>query len=221
MNIAPKLLRLLLGLFLCALGVTFSINANLGLTPWDVFHQGVAASLGTSYGAVATITGLVILGIAVLLKEPIGIGTIIATTLIGPLVDIIGTLNFFHIATTMPQAFLMLGLNLICVALGTYLILSSGLGAGSRDSLMTAIAKRTPKLPVAVLRSGIEGCSLLVGWLCGGQVGIGTLISVIAIGPLLNLTFTVFGFELHTVEHASLKDAVLKKLQHGKRRDYL
>ena len=56
-----RLLRLVFGLLLCGTGVSLMINADLGLAPWDVLHQGIAKHTSLGIGTVAIIVGFVVL----------------------------------------------------------------------------------------------------------------------------------------------------------------
>ncbi|HUS60625.1 MAG TPA: hypothetical protein VMY34_00420, partial [Acidimicrobiales bacterium] len=53
--------RLLVGLVMFGVGVALMVRANLGLSPWDVFHQGVARHTGLGLGTVTILTGFVVL----------------------------------------------------------------------------------------------------------------------------------------------------------------
>jgi uncharacterized membrane protein YczE len=76
------------------------------------------------------------------------------------------------------------GVVLNAVATGMYI--GAGLGAGPRDGLTTAIAARGRS--IRVVRTGVELSVLLMGWLLGGNVGLGTVVYAVGIGPLVHLT---------------------------------
>ncbi|WP_407933035.1 YczE/YyaS/YitT family protein [Herbiconiux daphne] len=82
------------------------------------------------------------------------------------------------------------GLLLLAVASGIYI--GADLGPGPRDGLMTGIRSRFG-WPIWLGRGVVEGSVLLVGWLLGGDVGIGTLVFALAIGPLCAVTLPLFG----------------------------
>ena len=65
--------------------------------------------------------------------------------------------------------------------------LGARLGPGPRDGLMTGLHARSGR-PIWLVRTLIEVTVLTIGWLLGGNVGIGTLIFALAIGPLAGLT---------------------------------
>jgi len=53
-------------------------------------------------------------------------------------------------------------------------------------------------LPIWLARTLVEGTALLAGWLLGGNVGIGTVVFAVGIGPLCGLTVRLMApTELH------------------------
>ena len=60
------------------------INADLGLAPWDVLHQGIAEHTGLQIGTVAIIVGFVVLLAWIPLHERYGIGTVLFALTVGP-----------------------------------------------------------------------------------------------------------------------------------------
>ena len=85
--------------------------------------------------------------------------------------------------------------GLFSLALATGLYLGARFGAGPRDGLMTGIHELTG-WPIWVGRSGIELTVLGIGWLLGGNVGIGTVLFAVLIGPLCGITIPWFRIEL-------------------------
>jgi len=74
--------------------------------------------------------------------------------------------------------------GLILAGLGTGLYLSSQLGAGPRDGLMLGLS-RIQGWSVSRTRTALEVLVLIVGWVIGGAVGIGTVIFAVTIGPTI------------------------------------
>ena len=79
----PRLARLLFGLTLFGLGLALMVIADLGLSPWDVLHQGISRQTGIPIGTVVIITGFAVLLLWIPLKERIGIGTVANAIVIG------------------------------------------------------------------------------------------------------------------------------------------
>ncbi len=196
-----RIIRVLFGLFLFSLGSYCSIQANIGLGAWEAFGVGVSGVTGLSYGDVTVLTGVAILVIDVLLKEKIGIATILNTLLIGKMVDGLNAVNLVpKMQSFLPGLLLMLvGQFILC--LGMFFYVSPGLGAGPRDSLMIALGKRLPRVPIGAVRGAIEGAVLLIGWALGAKIGVGTVISVFGVSFIIQGTFRMLRFDVKAVRH--------------------
>jgi len=205
-----RLLRLLGGLFLYALGIVVTMNAQIGYAPWDVFHVGVAKTVGISIGNASIIIGLIVVIIAVLLGEKVGIGTILNMLLIGVFLDILLKLHLIPISNNFIFGILMMVVGLFIISLASYFYIGSAFGAGPRDSLMVAITRKTG-LPVGVCRGTIELLAALVGWKLGGMIGMGTIISAFVIGFCVQVTFKLLKFDATKVKHETL-DVTFKTL---------
>lgn len=203
-NYTIRLIRLVFGLLICSLGTTLTIQANIGLPPWDVFHMGVSNITGLSYGIINDLTGAVLLIITLLLKEYIGIGSVTSMFLVGIMVDIIQSLKVIPKLDNYGLGIGMLLLGQILISLGTYFYISASLGSGPRDSLMVALTKHFRKIPLGVIRGTIEAIVLIIGWLLGGKVGFGTVISVLGISFILQFTFKLLRFEVKNIQHESI-----------------
>lgn len=198
-----RLMRLIGGLFLYALGIVVTMNAQIGYAPWDVFHVGVAKTVGISIGNASIIIGLIVVIIAVLLGEKIGIGTILNMLLIGVFLDILLKLHIIPIANNFFLGIIMMVVGLFIISLASYFYIGSAFGAGPRDSLMVAITRKTG-LPVGVCRGTIELLAALVGWKLGGMIGMGTIISAFVIGFCVQVTFKLLKFDATKVKHETL-----------------
>ena len=204
-NYIKRIVRLLFGLFLYSLGLTLSIQANVGLAPWDAFSMGVSNISGISYGNISILTGIVILiVVAGFLKEKIGIGTILNTILLGFMVDLMQSIHLIPFMTNFFLGILMLLSSQIIISLATYFYISPGMGCGPRDTLMVALGKLFPKIPIGAIRGSIEGIVLFIGFLLGAKVGIGTVIAVFGISFILQYTFKLLKFDIKAVVHENM-----------------
>jgi len=200
-----RFLKLIFGLFLHGLGIVMQIQANIGYAPWDVLHVGLAQTIGLTIGQASISVGLMILLIDLLLKEPLGLGTILNMLLVGLFVDLIMSTGLIPVMSHLIGSVLLLFLGLVVLALGVYFYIGSGFGAGPRDTLMVALNRRL-NVPIGIARSGIEFTALVIGWLLGGMVGIGTIMAVILIGFILQSLFRLLRFEPKDVAHETLTD---------------
>ncbi len=178
-----RLFQLYAGLLLYGLSVALMIRANLGLNPWNVFHQGVALQTGWSFGTVVLIVGAVVLLLWVPLRQRPGIGTISNVLVIGFATDL--CLLFLPPFETYPPRFALLGLGIVLNGLAGAAYIGAGLGPGPRDGLMTGLVARTGG-SVRVVSTSIEIVVLAIGWSIGGVAGIGTLLYALTIGWLLH-----------------------------------
>ena len=189
--------RLLAGLWLFALGVVLGLGSGLGVSPWDVLHDGIRQATPLSFGAATVLVGLVLVVVALALGVQVGPGTLVNMVAIGAFADALLASGFASDLAARPLpvrlAAVLAGVGL--VALGSALYIGAGLGSGPRDSLMLALAARTG-LSVGLIRGLLEGSVLGVGWLLGGVVGVGTVLFAWGIGPAVQLAFRVLRVDL-------------------------
>ena len=188
--------RLLLGLWIFALGLALMVRADLGLSSWDVLHDAVRHITPLTFGqAVIAVSVIVVLGSFALGVKP-GPATLTNMLLVGAFTD---TILLSPLLSPLPSAGVMIrtaGLigGILAMAFGTALYIGAELGAGPRDSLMLAVAKQMRTTP-GTARAGIEVSVLVIGALLGGTVGIGTVAFAILIGPLIDVAFRLLGME--------------------------
>lgn len=165
-------------------GIGLNIRANLGLSPWDAFHQGVAIRTPLSVGLVTIVVSMVVLLGWIPLRQRPGFGTFLNATLVGVMIDttlfVVGETELIWLRVL----YLIAGIGMVAVGSGLYI--GSRLGPGPRDGIMTGLAARGMSIRLA--RTLIEGTVLIAGWLLGGAVGIGTVVYTLTIGPLLQIS---------------------------------
>lgn len=202
-----RFLRLIFGLFLYSTGTVITLNANIGYAPWEVFHVGLSKTTGISIGTASIITGIFIVIINVVLKEKLGLGTILNMILIGVFLDLIIGFHIIPHAGNLLSGIIMIITGLFVIALASYFYIGSAFGAGPRDSLMVAFARITG-FPVGLCRSIIESIVVLAGWRLGGMVGIGTIISAFSIGFCIQITFKLLKFDPTKINHETIEKSL-------------
>ena len=179
-----RLVQLYAGLALYGASMALLVRSSLGVTPWDVLHQGLAQRLGWSLGLVTAVVGGLVLLAWIPLRERPGLGTVSNVVVIAVAVD--GTLAVLpapsHLAAQ--AAFAASGIALNAVATAAYV--GVHLGPGPRDGLMTGLVRRTGG-SVRLVRTTIEVAVVTGGWLLGGTLGVATVAYALAIGPLTQL----------------------------------
>ncbi|MBQ3567883.1 MAG: hypothetical protein IJA25_03020 [Anaerotignum sp.] len=201
-----EILKSALGLFIFSIGVYLTIEENIGLAPWDCLSMGVSGRVGYSYGIVHTVISIIILAIDILLKEKIGYGTILDALLVGNYVDLIDRIVTLPDFNSLPISIIMVIIGLFIMGYGQYFYMDAAQGCGPRDSLLIALGKRFPRTPIGVVQTVMVGIALLIGWLLGGPVGIGTVISVFGLGTALQIVCKIMHFEPRDVVHKNVME---------------
>ena len=201
-----RLMWVVLGMVVSAVGIVMMLQANIGLEPWSVLQQGMAQSFGMTYGTASVIVGAAAIGVAILCGESFGLGTILNITLCAMFIDFLLARGWIPLMESLPAGILMLLGGLELLAIGTWLYMKAALGSGPRDALMVALARKTGR-SVGLCRAVVEIGVILLGFLLGGQVGIGTVISAIVLGTLFNLNFALFRFQAAEVHQENLMES--------------
>lgn len=202
-----RITRLVWGLFLYALGIVMTVHANLGVSPWDVFHQGVSLHTGLTFGMTNILTAVVIVTITAVMKEHVGFGTLCNMILIGAFIDVLMLGGWVPEMHSFPTGLVMMISGLFVIALASFFYMGAGYGAGPRDSLMVVLTRRTGR-PVGLCRIAVEGTALFCGWLLGGRAGLGTIISAFGIGFAVQIVFTLLHFNVRTIRQESFVETL-------------
>lgn len=159
------------------------MRADLGLDPWGAFHQGVSQVTGLSFGTTIIVVGAVILLTWIPFRQKPGLGTISNIVVIGLAADAV--LSVLPEARWWPMQFGFTIVGTLLTGVAGALYMAAGFGTGPRDGLMVGIVRWTG-WPLKRVRGGMELTVLVLGWLLGATIGIGTLIHALLIGPCLD-----------------------------------
>jgi len=190
-SIAERLLRCVVGLVVCGVGIALMVVGDVGLAPWDVLHRGISTRTDAGIGTVIIAVGFVLLVVWIPLRVRPGVGTILNAVLLGATVNVLLPVLPEPGAIAVRTTLMVLGV--VAFGLGTGLYIGAGLGPGPRDGLMTGIAARGHSL--RLVRTAIELSVLVVGWALGGSVGLGTAVFALTIGPLVQFFLTHLGVQ--------------------------
>ncbi|GAA0407830.1 membrane protein YczE [Micromonospora gifhornensis] len=177
-----RLVQLFGGLLLYGASMALMVRSELGLNPWDVFHQGVSRLTGLSMGTVVIAVGLLVLLAWIPLRQRPGIGTLANAVVVGLAVDL--TLALLPPVEPLAAQIALLTAGIVGNGMATALYLGARLGPGPRDGLMTGFTARRPGRSLRLVRTVMEVVVLAVGALLGGKLGVGTIAYALAIGPL-------------------------------------
>jgi uncharacterized membrane protein YczE len=189
-GLVARLVSLVFGLFLFALAIVLTLEAHLGLWPWDVLHQGISNHTPLSFGAANAVVGLFVLFVAWAFGGPPGLGTIANATLIGLFIQGLTSIGGVQSLGDHGLAvrILLLAAGIALAGPGSAFYIGADLGAGPRDTLMLVGARRTGRR-VGLVRAIIEVCALAVGIALGGTFGVGTIAFALLIGPVVEGAF--------------------------------
>jgi uncharacterized membrane protein YczE len=190
---APVLVRrfvqLFVGLFLYGMGIALIVRGELGVAPWDVLTQGIAKQTGLNFGLITVITSGIVLLLWIPIRQKPGFGTIMNALLVGPAADV--GLWLIPPGLDLWVRILLLAAGIVVLAAATGLYIGAHFGPGPRDGLMTGL-HRVTGWRIWIVRTGIELVVLAIGWMLGGNVGIGTVAFALLIGPLCGYAIPLF-----------------------------
>ncbi len=201
-------IRFISGLAVYAFGTYFLIKADLGLAPWEILAMGISYHCPLTFGQVIIAVSLAIFIFDVLMRETIGIGMIFDVFLVGVFADLFLKLDVLPQPSGYLQRSMVYVAGLFIMCFGQFICMNSAQGVGPRDAMLLAIGKRVRRVPIGAVLFAILVTVFLIGWALGGPFGIGTVISVVLMGPILQLYCRLFGFEPRNVKHKSLIDYV-------------
>ena len=205
-------IRFIGGLAFYAFGTYFLVKADLGLAPWEILAMGISYHCPLTFGQVIIAISVGVFIFDVIMREKIGVGMILDAFLVGVFADM------FLKTDVLPQpdgylqkgAVYVAGLFIMCF--GQFICMSSAQGIGPRDAMLVAIGRRVRKVPIGVVQCAILLTVFLIGWALGGPFGAGTVISVVLMGPILQMYCRLFRFEPRDVVHKSLLDYIRNDL---------
>lgn len=185
LTLTRRISQLLVGLFLFGFSIAMMLRAGIGVSPWDVLSQGLMVQTGLPFGLITNVVGALVLLLWIPIRQKPGIGTVVNVLLIGPSIEV--GLWLIPAQTTLALQIPLFAGGLALYAIATGLYIGGRFGPGPRDGLMTGIHHRWG-WKIWIVRTSIEIVVLVLGWLLGGTVGIGTLAFALLIGPMVNVT---------------------------------
>ena len=192
-ELLARVVILMIGLTIAHLGVTLFILADLGSDPFNVLVQGLFRTISgaidwsfITHGRVhIVICFIIILALLVVDKTYIKIGTILCMIFGGPIIDMftIVLAPIFAISDSLIFKIVMLALGCVILAYGMTIVIKSDAGTGPNDLVGVVISDKT-KVKFSIIRIIVDVSFVVVGFLLGGSLGIGTIICAFCVGPV-------------------------------------
>lgn len=194
-DLSPSRVAILfLGLAIFGLGDSLLIQGGIGNAPWTVFAEGLTYKTGMSIGFATFLISVAVLLLWIPLKEKPGFGTLANIVLIATFIEL-GT-HIFPSQQSIVMGILYDLIGIALVGIGSALYITCGLGPGPRDGAMTGLHYRTG-IRVGRVRMGIELTVLMIGFLMGGTVGVGTALFALLIGQSVAISLGVIARLTH------------------------
>ena len=188
-NFFERLLRCVAGLACFGTGIAFFVRSELGVPPWDVFHQGVSQHTGLGLGTVLIIVAFAVLLMWIPLRLRPGLGTLLNAVEIGLVLNLTEGLIPETKNIVIRIIFMLLGLTIIAAGSGLYI--GAQFGSGPRDGLMLGLNKRFG-ISVRLARTLVEITVMVIGIFLGGHIGLGTFVFAFGIGPMVQVALRTF-----------------------------
>lgn len=192
------------GLFAFAFGVYLTIQANIGVAPWEAFNLGLSGTFGIKYGTASITVSLIIVVIDFFLKEKIGIGMLLDAILVGKFVDLFNFIKIVPLINNIFAGAAVMILGMFIMGFAQFLYMRAGLGCGPRDTLLVGLKRRSKKIPIGIISIFILATVTVIGKLLGGPIGIGTLMGAFLEGPIMQLDFRIVHFDPTEIKHQDI-----------------
>jgi uncharacterized membrane protein YczE len=186
-NKVRRILMVCVGILLMGFAISLSVYANFGTDPCTCMNLGVSGKLRLSFGVWQLLFNLVVLAIMFFLsRRLIGIGTVVNMVSIGFLVDFFRSLFAQYLPSDppIPVRILVMAAAVVLLSFTAALYMYPKLGVSPFDSLAIILSERTG-LQYRWCRVIFDVTAVVIGWLCGSVVGVGTVITAFFMGPLI------------------------------------
>ena len=187
-EIAIRSLYALIGVAILAFGAATLRVGQVGLDPYTAANIGIGSVLGLSLGVYQLIINILILGLVFIFgRNYIGIGTVINMVLTGFFIDFYTWIytTFFTIKINLLSQTVLLISGVVIFTFGASFYMSAKLGNAPYDAIAPIIVERT-KAQYRVVRVTQDISFVILAFIFGGPVGIGTVINAFFTGPLID-----------------------------------
>ena len=204
------------GLLLFAFGFYLQLAGNVGLSPWPALNQGLSNHLPITFGQASIMVSVIIVVLDLLMKETIGLGTILDALLVGWGSDLFIALELIPYQDEFLPGLALLVIGLVAACVGQWLYMMAGLSCGPRDAFLVGLGKKLPKLSIGTVNIMLTLFVALVAAALGGQIGFGTILSLMCTGIIMDLVFKIVRFEPRSVTHEGLLETVQEFIKAAK-----
>lgn len=183
-----RMLSYIIGLIILSFGITLTILSGLGTGAWDAINVGLANRTAFSVGNWVIFVGMIVIIVnALLTKSRPVVFSLLTVIILGFLID--GWLLFVFPLTIFTGLLLQLSVlivGMVVIAFGVSIYIQAEFAVVPVDGLMLAI-KDVFGVNFMVAKIITELLGLVIAFLVGGPIGLGTVIVTVFLGPLIQL----------------------------------
>lgn len=204
-NLFKRIILFFVGMSIIQFGVALFLKTNIGSDPFTVFTQGLALTLNktglknfslvklisgsnevTTGVAMIIILAILFTAIIVLEKSRIKIGTLICVVGVGPIIDLgVRLVSYFPVESyNYVVKSLLIVFGCLIIAIGFSILSAANVGVAPNDIVPFIIQDKT-KVEYRWIRIALDGGFLIIGFILGGKIGIGTVIAMLSTGPFI------------------------------------
>ncbi|MHC1786449.1 MAG: YitT family protein [Christensenellales bacterium] len=187
-RIRRRLMMSLAGVGIVGVAIGVIMSTRLGMDPFGAFAMGLGLISGLSYGVMFMLIQMIFAILVLLLdRHYLNVSSLLSLLLIGPIAQAVSA----FVDASFPMQGLgvrlpVLLLSLIVVCLGSSFYMTADMGVSSYDAMPIIIANKTG-WPFRLVRLVSDSLCTLIGALCGAAVGLGTLMTALALGPVIDM----------------------------------
>lgn len=191
-----RLIVMVFGNIFLGMGISIYKFAGLGNDPFSGMVMALSDVVGMSYANFLVVINIFVFLLELLFgKQFIGAGTIVNAFFLGYIVTFFYDLwlNFFALPEAFVVKILIMLVGTVVTGFGVSLYQTPNAGVAPYDSLSIIMSKRISKVSYFWHRIATDAFCALVCFLAGGIVGLGTLVSALGLGPVIdffNIHFT-------------------------------
>lgn len=216
-----RLRRMLLasaGLMLFAFSYYMQLRISIGGTPWHTLNQGISGTIGITFGQASILVSVLVVISDLLMKEPIGLGTILDAFLVGWGTDFFLWLDPLSYQEGLIGSLIVLFISIVLACISQAIYMKAGLSCGPRDALIVALGKRVRRVSIGTVNIVMSVLVFTIGYFLGGTIGLGTFINMFGVGVITDIVFKILHFEPRDITHEGLAETLQEFLHSVKQK---
>lgn len=193
-NYAKRFVYMVLAIAILSFGIALLRFSSFGTDPFNCMNLGVSSHLPISYGTYQVLLNIVLFIPLVILKPAIfGPGAVVNMFCVAYFVEfftwLIGLfgVTIDGVSDVLPARIILLILGVVFVCLGVAIYMECNMGTAAYDAIGQVVDERSKgHLKFKWVRVFTDCTCMLIGFVSGSIVGIGTVVCAFFTGPLVS-----------------------------------